>query len=146
MFDHRGLARRITPKSAPAAAASGTARGPARYPDIAGLRGRAIGMTHSSPAFFTQDTPCPDHERLISMKAVFYLATALIGATAIPSGHAVAANVCRADPLVCPTTMPVDGFCQCRASGMTANGIGAVFVIIAIHRVLRKERLVIHLR
>jgi hypothetical protein len=77
---------------------------------------RVTRVAHCATAFFA------DHERLISMKAAFYLATALLGATALHGGHAVAANVCRADPLVCPTTMPVDGFCQCKASGMTANG------------------------
>jgi hypothetical protein len=55
------------------------------------------------------------------MKVLGCLAAAFIAATAIAGGQA-AANTCRADPLICPTTMPVDGFCQCVAHGTTLNG------------------------
>jgi hypothetical protein len=80
------------------------------------------GARNSAPAHALSRYRPANQERRIGMKAVVYLATALIGAMAIPGGHATAANVCRADPLVCPTTMPIDGFCQCKANGMTANG------------------------
>jgi hypothetical protein len=32
------------------------------------------------------------------------------------------ANMCRAETLTCPTTMPVDGYCECHAHGTTQGG------------------------
>jgi hypothetical protein len=55
------------------------------------------------------------------MKALGYLAAALMIATTIAGDHALA-NTCLAGPLVCPTTMDVDGFCECRAHGTTMAG------------------------
>jgi hypothetical protein len=55
------------------------------------------------------------------MKALSYLAAALMTATTIAGGHALA-NTCLAGPLICSTTMAVDGFCECRAHGTTLAG------------------------
>lgn len=55
------------------------------------------------------------------MKGLSYLAAALMTATAIAGGHALA-NTCWAKPLICPTTMPVDGYCECRVHGTTLGG------------------------
>ena len=56
------------------------------------------------------------------MRCSQYLALAVLAVTALAGGSAFAANVCQADKLTCPTTMPVDGYCQCKAHGMTADG------------------------
>jgi len=59
------------------------------------------------------------------MKPLSYLAAALITTaivgTTIAGGHAVA-TTCRADPLICTSTMPVGGYCECKASGTTIGG------------------------
>jgi hypothetical protein len=57
------------------------------------------------------------------MTALRYLAAALLSlsATALAGGNAEA-NTCRADPLICPTTMPVDGYCECTAHGTAIGG------------------------
>jgi hypothetical protein len=65
--------------------------------------------------------PSPAYERHTSMTPLRYLAAAFLCATAIAGGHAQA-NTCRADPLICPTTMPVDGYCECTAHGAAMSG------------------------
>jgi len=40
----------------------------------------------------------------------------------LSAGHAAAANYCQTDHLTCGTTMPVDGYCECRARGTTEDG------------------------
>ncbi len=39
----------------------------------------------------------------------------------LAGGHAVA-NVCQTDHLLCATTMPVDGYCQCTARAAVEGG------------------------
>jgi hypothetical protein len=66
----------------------------------------------------------PPHQQFEShttMKPLRYLAAAFVTAATIASGHALA-STCRADPLICPSTMPVGGFCECKASGTTIAG------------------------
>jgi len=55
------------------------------------------------------------------MKSLGYLAAALITVMALAGGPALA-NTCRAETLICPTTMPVDGFCECTSHGITQAG------------------------
>jgi hypothetical protein len=43
-------------------------------------------------------------------------------AAAAPTGVASAANICQAETLTCVTTMPVDGYCECRTHGRTEGG------------------------
>jgi hypothetical protein len=38
------------------------------------------------------------------------------------AGSPAFAAVCVAERLTCATTMPVDGYCQCRAHGRTEDG------------------------
>jgi len=49
------------------------------------------------------------------------LAAAFVTAAAIGGGHALA-NTCRAGPLICPTAMPVDGYCECTMHGAALGG------------------------
>jgi hypothetical protein len=55
------------------------------------------------------------------MKCFGYLMAALTVAMALGGGQALA-NVCQAENLICPTTMPVDGYCECSAHGVTKDG------------------------
>jgi hypothetical protein len=55
------------------------------------------------------------------MKSVSYLAAALMTAMTLSGGHALA-NICRTDKLTCSTSMPVDGYCECRSRGTTEGG------------------------
>lgn len=55
------------------------------------------------------------------MKHVYYIAVALAVASAIGPGAALA-NVCQADNLICPTTMPIGGYCECTSHGVTKDG------------------------
>ena len=55
------------------------------------------------------------------MRANGYVALALFAAAAIPSAPAFA-NTCQAGRLSCPTTMPIDGYCECTAHGTTEGG------------------------
>ncbi len=55
-----------------------------------------------------------------NMRSVAYVA-ALTVAVAL-SGGKVLANTCETDHMMCPTTMPVDGYCECRAHGNTEGG------------------------
>jgi hypothetical protein len=54
--------------------------------------------------------------RLISYSGVALLAVVMLG------GGASAANICHAGNLTCATTMPVDGYCECTAHGVTKDG------------------------
>ncbi len=40
----------------------------------------------------------------------------------VQGGTAFATNICQADTLSCPTTMPVGGYCECHAKGDTQSG------------------------
>jgi hypothetical protein len=55
------------------------------------------------------------------MRCIGYVAVALLTAAAVNGGPA-SANVCHAGRLICPTTMPVDGYCECRAHGRVESG------------------------
>jgi len=46
----------------------------------------------------------------------------IFAAAMLQGGAASAANICQADKLACPTTMPVGGFCECTAHGTTQDG------------------------
>jgi hypothetical protein len=63
-----------------------------------------------------------DNERLTSMKALDYLAAALMIAITLAGGQALAANTCQTDKLSCPTAMPVGGYCECTSHGTTEGG------------------------
>jgi hypothetical protein len=54
------------------------------------------------------------------MRSVVYIA-ALTVAAALSGGN-VLANTCVTDHMMCPTTMPVDGYCECHARGNTEGG------------------------
>jgi hypothetical protein len=60
-------------------------------------------------------------ERSGSMRVPLYLSAALLAVGAF-GGPASAANMCRAERLTCPTTMPVGGYCECTAHGTTEGG------------------------
>lgn len=47
--------------------------------------------------------------------------SALLITTAV-NGPAFAANTCEAEHLICGTTMPVGGYCECTAHGQTQSG------------------------
>ncbi len=55
------------------------------------------------------------------MRCIGYVAAALVAAAALSGGPA-RANVCVAGPLICATTMPVGGYCECHARGNTQDG------------------------
>ena len=55
------------------------------------------------------------------MKIRLYLAATLTIATALAGGQALG-NTCQTDKLTCPTSMPVDGYCECRSQGATEGG------------------------
>lgn len=48
--------------------------------------------------------------------------TAALAVAGMLSGGAALANVCQTDHLMCATTMPVDGYCQCTARGNAEDG------------------------
>ncbi len=50
-----------------------------------------------------------------------HLTFALLAAAALTGGPAFA-NVCQTGRLMCATTMPLDGYCECTAHGMTEGG------------------------
>jgi hypothetical protein len=56
------------------------------------------------------------------MRFTNYLSGALLAASTLAGGTATAANICQADKLTCPTTMPVGGYCECKAHGDTQGG------------------------
>jgi len=47
---------------------------------------------------------------------------ATLGFLAALAGGQALANVCQTDHMVCATTMPVEGYCQCTAHGSTEDG------------------------
>ncbi len=55
------------------------------------------------------------------MKTLGTIAAALTAAWLLAGGPA-AANVCVTNHMSCTTTMPVDGFCECVARGVTEAG------------------------
>ena len=50
------------------------------------------------------------------------LAAFLLAASLVPAAPALAVNSCHAQTLSCPTTMPVGGYCECTAHGVTQSG------------------------
>jgi hypothetical protein len=56
-----------------------------------------------------------------NMRSFAYVAAALAIAAAL-SGGRVLANTCVTEHLMCATTMPVDGYCECGAHGNTEGG------------------------
>ena len=63
----------------------------------------------------------PDQERITAMRSSSNLAAVLVAASALVGSNALA-NTCRTEKLMCPTSMPVDGFCECTSHGMTQDG------------------------
>ena len=55
------------------------------------------------------------------MRATGYLTFALL-ATATVFGAPAFANTCQTDHMTCPTTMPIDGYCECTGHGTTEGG------------------------
>ena len=55
------------------------------------------------------------------MRSLAYLVAALTVMAPLGAGK-VLANTCRTDHLMCATTMPVDGYCECRAHGNVEDG------------------------
>jgi hypothetical protein len=56
------------------------------------------------------------------MQFTRYLSAALLAASTLASLPAAAANICQADKLTCPTTMPVGGYCECKSHGAVQSG------------------------
>ena len=56
------------------------------------------------------------------MQFTRYLSAALLAASMLASLPAAAANICQAEKLTCPTTMPVGGYCECKAHGDVQSG------------------------
>jgi len=48
--------------------------------------------------------------------------TAALAMFVMLSGGPALANMCQTDHLLCATTMPVDGYCVCRARGTSEDG------------------------
>ena len=55
------------------------------------------------------------------MRCLLQLAAAVSFAIPLLGGHALA-NVCRTNTLMCATTMPVDGYCECTSHGSMEDG------------------------
>ena len=55
------------------------------------------------------------------MSRLNYVTAVLTAAMMLGGGQALA-KVCQADNLTCPTTMPVDGYCECHAHGTAKGG------------------------
>jgi hypothetical protein len=55
------------------------------------------------------------------MRPILFTAYAVLGFAAAAGGSA-AANSCQAGKLMCPTKMPVGGYCECVAHGVTQDG------------------------
>jgi len=55
------------------------------------------------------------------MKVSSYLAAAFVTTMAFTGGQALA-NTCRTEKLTCPTSMPVEGYCECTSHGTTEGG------------------------
>ena len=56
------------------------------------------------------------------MFRVATFAALMAAGTLVSGGAAFATNICQADTLSCPTTMPVGGYCECHAKGATQSG------------------------
>jgi hypothetical protein len=56
------------------------------------------------------------------MRYLGYATFVLLAGACLGGGPARAINICRADHLTCATTMPVDGYCECTARGVTEGG------------------------
>ena len=56
-----------------------------------------------------------------AMRPAKILSVALLAASALAS-PAFAANICQAEKLSCPTTMPVGGYCECKSHGEVRGG------------------------
>ncbi len=56
------------------------------------------------------------------MRFAGFLSFALLAWAALGGGAASAANICQAGNLTCATTMPADGYCECKAHGTTQSG------------------------
>ncbi len=54
------------------------------------------------------------------MQLAPYFAAAFVAS--LIAGPAMAANSCKADTMSCATTMPVGGYCECKAHGVTQSG------------------------
>ena len=50
------------------------------------------------------------------------LAVFLLAASSLAAIPARAANSCHAETMSCPTAMPVGGYCECTAHGVTQSG------------------------
>ena len=46
----------------------------------------------------------------------------LMAAAVMLAGPPALANTCQTGKMTCPTTMPVDGYCECTAQGATESG------------------------
>jgi len=55
------------------------------------------------------------------MRRLLQLAAAISLGMAPFGGHALA-NVCQTKTMMCATTMPVDGYCECTAHGTIEDG------------------------
>jgi hypothetical protein len=69
------------------------------------------------------------------MRVPGYLACAFLAFAAFGGGAASAANICRAGNMTCATTMPVDGYCECKAHGTTEEGTVVAQSAAARHKV-----------
>ncbi|HUN42672.1 MAG TPA: hypothetical protein VMU81_20445 [Acetobacteraceae bacterium] len=49
-------------------------------------------------------------------------AAAVFAAVVMLSGGAALANVCQTDHMMCGTTMPIDGYCECHTHGNSEGG------------------------
>jgi len=56
------------------------------------------------------------------MNSLGYAAVAYAAVVMLSGGHALAANFCRTEHMTCATTMPVEGYCECRSHGVTEDG------------------------
>jgi len=56
------------------------------------------------------------------MNSLGYAAAVFAAIVLLSGGHALAANFCQTDHMTCATTMPVDGYCECRSHGTTEGG------------------------
>ncbi|MBS0561443.1 MAG: hypothetical protein JSR21_15455 [Proteobacteria bacterium] len=51
-----------------------------------------------------------------------FLAGAFLGAAAFAAAGASAADICQTNDTSCPTTMPLDSYCECTGSGALQSG------------------------
>ncbi len=55
------------------------------------------------------------------MTPLRHLAAVSMAVLALAGGQALA-NTCQTDKMTCPTSMPVDGYCECTSHGATEGG------------------------